>query len=76
MQGQTYITKTGRRVGIRCGLGDIWIAAYLDRDQHKGGRIRCSQVPIANTPDEMQYELDKYAELHDWKPAGIQEVEP
>lgn len=76
MQGQTYTTGTGRRVGIRPGLGDIWITAYLDREQHKGGRVRCTQVPVAADPTEAQFELDKYAKLHGWAPAGTQEVEP
>lgn len=75
MQGQTYTTNTGRRVGIRLGLDDVWITAYLDRDQHKGGRVRCTQVPVAADPIEAQFELDKYAKLHGWIPAGMQEVE-
>ncbi len=75
MEVNTYRTKSGRHVGIRCGLGDVWITAYLDRDQHKGSRVRCNQIPTSDGPFRAQYELDKYAKAHGWEIAGVQEVD-
>ena len=73
MKGMTYITKSGRHVGVMPGLGDVWITGYLDKATH-GGRLRCNQVPTANTPEWAQVELNKYATAHGWEPAGMREM--
>lgn len=76
MKGRTYITKTGRLVGIRRAIAkDLWIAVYLDRDQHKSGRVRCTQVPVSADMIDAQANLDAHAWGHGWKYAGMQEIE-
>ena len=66
---KTYITTSGRPVGVRQGIGDDWITVYLDHDQ-KGGRVRCTQIPVAPTRIAEQIELNNYAHDHGWKEAA------
>ena len=76
MKGRTYITKTGRLVGIRRAIAkDLWIAVYLDRDQHKSGRVRCTQVPVAAEMIDAQANLEAHAWGHGGENAGMPGVE-
>ena len=76
MKGRTYITKTGRLVGIRRAIAkDLWIAVYLDRDQHKSGRVRCTQVPVAADMVDAQADLGGPSLGHGWEYAGLPERE-
>lgn len=58
-----YKDKQGREIFISQGIGEVW-ASYFRKQSGALKRIKSKYLPLRNTDDEAQKDLDAYAKKH------------